>query len=127
VIHLDTSALVDALTGSRRALPAFRRLIERGERVHVSAIVLYEWLRGPRQPQELEDQELMFPGKSAVAFGPAEAERAARFYAAVKRPRGRELDLAIAACAVVHGASLWTLNHGDFDDIPGLTLVHPER
>ena len=125
MIHVDTSALVDSLTGPRRSLPALRRFVERGERLEVSAIVLYEWLRGPRQPQELEDQELLFPRSTAVAFGPVEAARAAEWYAALKRARGRELDLAIAACAAVHGASLWTLNRGDFADLPGLILAEP--
>jgi predicted nucleic acid-binding protein len=31
----------------------------------------------------------------------------------------------VAACAIEHGASLWTLNLGDFKDIPGLKLYHP--
>ena len=47
---------------------------------------------------------------------------AARLYARVRRARGREIDLAIAACAIVHEASLWTLNRSDFADISGLTL-----
>jgi len=34
--------------------------------------------------------------------------------------RGRELDLAIAASAILHDAVLWTLNHRDFADIPRL-------
>jgi predicted nucleic acid-binding protein len=40
----------------------------------------------------------------------------------VKRPRQRQADLAIAACAIRHGASLWTLNPADFADVPGLSL-----
>jgi predicted nucleic acid-binding protein len=39
------------------------------------------------------------------------------------KPRRREIDLAIAACAMVHDASLWTLNPEGFDDIQGLKLV----
>jgi predicted nucleic acid-binding protein len=35
---------------------------------------------------------------------------------------GRELDIAIAACAVVQESHLWTLNQPDFKDIPGLKL-----
>ena len=37
----------------------------------------------------------------------------------------RGLALAIAAQAISRGALLWTLNHDDFDDIPGLALVPP--
>jgi predicted nucleic acid-binding protein len=123
MVHLDTSVLIDALTGSRRSAPALRDIVARGERVQMSAIVLYEWLRGPRRPDELKDQELLFPREQAMPFGPAEAARAARLYAAVARPRGREIDLAIAACALEQGASLWTLNRADFDDIAGLIVV----
>ena len=50
---------------------------------------------------------------------------AADVYRKVTRPRGRELDIAIAACALTQGASLWTLNHDDFHDIPGLDLHLP--
>ena len=125
MIHLDTSVLVDALTGARRSAPGLRRFIEQGERLQLSALVLYEWRRGPRQPDDLEAQELLFPASAAVAFGAAEATRAAQLYGEVKRPRGREIDLAIAACALVHGASLWTLNRDDFSDIPGLSLADP--
>ena len=41
----------------------------------------------------------------------------------VPRARGREIDLAVAACAIADGASLWTLNRDDFRDIPGLKLI----
>lgn len=47
-------------------------------------------------------------------------------YRRVKRPRGRDMDLAIAACALEHGASLWTLKPGDFRDIHGLLLYQAE-
>lgn len=88
----------------------------------VPALVLYEWLRGPRKTEELAAQEALFPRQSAVPFGPAEAERAAELYREVRRARGRELDIAIAACALAREAKLWTLNVEDFDDVPALTL-----
>lgn len=123
MIHLDTSALIDALTGPRRQAKQLRALIERGERITFATLVLYEWLRGPRSREELAAQEALFPRDSAVAFGPAEAALAASWYRTISRPRGRETDLAIAACAVTAGAMLWTLNRQDFQDIPKLLLL----
>jgi predicted nucleic acid-binding protein len=122
-VHLDTSALIDALTGGRRSLDALAELAEQGHRLALSTIVLYEWLRGPRTRTELSAQEELFPRDQAVAFGPGEADLAARLYTRVRKARGREIDLAIAACAIVHGGSLWTLNRNDFRDIPDLRLV----
>ncbi|MEX2271827.1 MAG: type II toxin-antitoxin system VapC family toxin [Vicinamibacterales bacterium] len=122
ILHLDTSVLVDALTGGRRSLPLVERAVGRGHVLAASALVLYEWLRGPRTPEELEDQEALLPAADARGFGPLEAARAARLYRAVKRARGRDMDLAIAACALEHGARLWTLNPEDFSDVPELTL-----
>ena len=40
----------------------------------------------------------------------------------MRSPRGREGDLAVAACALIHGAVLWTLNLKAFSDIPGLEV-----
>jgi len=125
VIHLDTSLLVDALTGPRRSARALRSAFASGERISLSTLVLYEWLRGPRVESELADQEALFPSESAVVFGSREAELAARLYRLVPRPRQRELDLAVAACALTNGAVIWTLNTGDFRDIPGLALWPP--
>jgi predicted nucleic acid-binding protein len=122
MIHLDTSVLVDALTGGRRSARELRRVVQRGERVTISTLALYEWLRGPRVEAELRDQEDLLPADQAVPFGSLEAARAAQLYRSVRRVRGRELDLCLAACALVHGATLWTLNPGDFRDIPGLHL-----
>lgn len=85
--------------------------------------MLYEWLRGPRLPEEVAAQEALFPRESAVPFGPTEAIMAVDLYASVKRPRGREIDLAIAACALARDAGLWTLNSEDFNDIRGLRVL----
>jgi len=125
VIVLDTSVLIDSLTGPKRSAGALRLAIDRAERILLPALVLYEWLRGPRLPAELAAQEALFPAESAVPFGPREAELSAKFYRSVRRPRGREIDLAIAAVAIVRGADLWTLNVADFADIPKLRLFTP--
>jgi predicted nucleic acid-binding protein len=127
VIHLDTSVLIDALTGPRRSAPALRAALASGERIAVSTLVLYEWLRGPRQPEEIDLQEQIFPRQEVAVYGPAEAARAAVLYQTVRRPRGREIDLAIAACALTQEASFWTLNEADFRDVDGLSLYQPDR
>lgn len=89
----------------------------------VSTIVLYEWWRGARTPAELAVQQELFPAEAAVPFGSEQAEIAARLYRAVSKPRGREVDLAIAACAIIDGAALWTLNPADFRGVPDLRLL----
>lgn len=123
IVHLDTSALVDAVTGERRSYNRLADLIQGNARLAISAIVLYEWLRGPRTERELQSQEDLLPSNAAVLFDPEAAEVAARLYQSVRRPRGRDLDLAIAACAIAHDATLWTTNRKDFADVPGLRLL----
>jgi predicted nucleic acid-binding protein len=123
IVHLDTSALIDALTGPRRSLDGLVRLVEDGHRLAASTIVLYEWWRGPRTRAELAVQEELFPAAAAVPFGADEASLAARLSRDLARSRGREVDLAIAACAIANDAAFWTLNPGDFQDVPGLRLI----
>lgn len=125
MIFLDTSALIDSLSGPKRSAAALRAAIERGERILLPSLVLYEWLRGPRLPEEVEAQETLFPSDRAVPFGPEAAAEAARLYTRLRRSRGREIDLAIAACAILWDADLWTLNVQDFRDIPELRVSLP--
>ncbi len=127
MILLDTSALIDSLSGPKRSAAALRAAIERGERILLPSLVLYEWLRGPRLPEEVEAQETLFPSARAVPFGPEEAAEAARLYARLPRSLGREIDLAIAACAILWDAELWTLNVQDFRDIPELRVSLPSQ
>jgi predicted nucleic acid-binding protein len=125
VILLDTSVLVEAFTGSLTTAHAVRRALDRGERLGLSALVAYEWLRGPRTPREIAGQEAVVPLDAALPFGPREAAVAARLYRAIRRARRREADLAIAATAIAHDVQLWTLNPEDFRDVPGLRLYSP--
>ncbi len=125
MIFLDTSVLIEALSGSRKSASALRQALEDGERVQLPALVLFEWLRGPRRAQELAAQEALFPSAAAIGFGPAEAAEAAALYRGLARPRGREIDIAVAACAICHDATLWTINTKDFDDLPGLRVATP--
>ena len=125
MILLDTSVLVHALTGSQRLGPTLRSALERGNRMGIPSLVLFEWRRGPRLGSELALQEALFPSEEAIRFGPAEAVLAAELYRSVGRPKSREVDLAIAACAITLDGKLWTQNLSDFDDIPGLGIHIP--
>ena len=122
MIVLDTSVLVDSLSGPKRSAPRLRIVIEQGQRILVPSLVLYEWLRGPRLPSEIAAQEALFPSEGVIVFGFQEAALSAQLYQALRRPRGREIDIAIAACAIARDAELWTLNTSDFKDISRLRL-----
>jgi predicted nucleic acid-binding protein len=123
IVHIDTSALIDALTGPRRSLPRLAALVHEGHRIAISSLVYYEWRRGPRTRAELTTQESVLPLEGVVPVDAGTAALAATLYAKTTKARGREIDLVIAACALSHGAALWTLNAADFRDIPDLTLV----
>ncbi len=123
MIFLDTSVLIESLTGQKRTGPLLMEAFHRGEVMLLSAITLSEWLRGPRSHADLVTQEQLFPRKSTVPFDAEQAAIAARLYQALPRARGREVDLMIAATALRHDAELWTLNVADFKDIPGLRLL----
>ncbi len=126
MIIVDTSVLVDAFTRQRALSGALREAIERGERLQLTSMVLFEWLRGPREAADLEAQEALLPAAEAIPFERAEAAVAAQLYRSVPRAGGREVDLAIAATAITRDADLWTVSVKDFADIPGLKLVGAE-
>lgn len=123
MIHLDTSVLIAALTADRPLAKVFRDEMARGAQMMVSALVAFEYLRGRRTDAEIRGFEQLFPDRDRVIFGPLEATAAAALYRELKKPRGREIDICIAACAITHGAALWSLNDRDFADVPGLRLV----
>jgi len=123
MILLDTSALVASLVGPKSSAPQLRQFVNSGERIAIPSLVLYEWLRGPRSQEELLVQEQLVSRDAALPFGVAEADLAAQLYRNVRRARSRQVDIAIAATAIANEAALWTLNHRDFADIPGLRLL----
>ena len=125
LIHLDTSVLVDAFTGTKRALSHLAAATSDGHVITFCAVVQYEWLRGPRSREEDDAVRRFFGDGLVVGFGSREAQTAAALFKQVKRARQRQADLTIAACALEHNARLWTLNVSDFVDVPGLMLYQP--
>jgi len=127
LIHLDTSVLIDAFTGPRRLLGRVEAATEAGHVLAYCTLVEYEWLRGPRTKEEEEIVRRFFGVRTVVAFGEPEAAAAASLFRQVKRGHQRQADLAVAACAIEHGAQFWTLIPASFEDVPGLTLFRPEK
>lgn len=125
LIHLDTSVLVDAFTGPRRALAHLAAATSAGHVIAFCALVQYEWLRGPRTKGEDEAVRRFFGDDAIVGFGNREAQTAAALFRRVKRARQRQADLAVAACALERNARLWTLDEQDFADVPALNLYQP--
>jgi hypothetical protein len=66
-------AMDDAFTGARRSLPRLRAVTAKGHVVSFSAIVLYEWLRGPRTDAEREAVDAFFEVDLMAVFGRREA------------------------------------------------------
>src|SRR3989442_756790 len=60
MIHLDTSVFIDVFSGEKPLAPRLRELLDRGERVSFSTLVLFEWRRGPRMPEKIAAQEALF-------------------------------------------------------------------
>lgn len=125
MILLDTSVLVAALCGDSRLAPDLRALIEEREVLAFSALVLYEFLRGPRTGRELAGLWDIFAPEAVLPFLAQDAALAASLYRRLPRARSRAADIAIAACALSRDARFWTLNTGDFSDISELRLLLP--
>lgn len=125
IIHLDTSALIDALVSPWRSFEALEQAITERHEITISAPVLFEWLRGARSEIERASLREWIVDERVAAFDADSAATAAAIYSQVSRSRQRDIDIAIAACAIEHNAALWTLNVDDFSDIPGLKLYRP--
>ena len=98
LIHLDTSVLVDAFTGTRRSLRHVESATVAGDILAFSALVGYEWLGGDQTQAERDAVGRLFGNHATVPFGEQVAARAASLFRTVAR---------------------------DFDDIPDLMLYRP--
>jgi predicted nucleic acid-binding protein len=81
---LETSVLIDSVAGTKRSAGALRSMIERGERILIPSLVLYEWLRGPRVPAEIAAHEALFPSKYSAVFRSREGALSAQLYQITK-------------------------------------------
>lgn len=88
----------------------------------MSAWARYEFLRGPRTPEQLATASLMLGDSGVVPASADIAEEAAEVFRALGAPRRRVADILIGVTARTCGATLLSRNAADFAGIPGLTL-----
>ncbi len=121
-VHLDTDFLVLGLSsaGAQRA-----RLIELAEsdaEIQISAVVWYEFSRGPRTPDQLGVARSFFFEDGIVPFSEDLATIAAEVFRSLGSPRRRAADVAIGVTAAAASALLVTRNAADFAGIPHLEV-----
>ncbi len=117
----DTSVLVDYLRGVEPARNLLRSALEDNEVVSASVLSRIELSIGMRSSERRATDALVaalrwLPVGSAIA---ARADALARRYA--RSHSGIDaVDYCIAASALEHGLTLWTLNLRHFPMLPGL-------
>lgn len=124
IIHLDTDVLIYAISvrgPERRRLEA---LLRSDATIEASAIVWYEFSRGPRTPEQLAIARDIFEPQGIIPFSEQLAEAAADQFHRLGSPRKRAADIAIGVVARSRGATLLTRNARDFAGIDGLTTEH---
>ena len=120
--HLDTDFLVFALSTSGPERERLRALVACDAVLESSAIVWYEFCRGPRSPSQTAVARSLFSNDGIVAFDEALAERAADEFRRLGSPRRRAADIAIGVTAASRDAVLLSRNAEDFEGIEGLRL-----
>ena len=130
---LDTNVLIDLSRGartetSRRATAVVLMRLRRGESIFTSRIAEAEFRVGPfrssdpaRELAKVEDVLLQCPilefdGRAAATFAEIKAH-----LLDIGRPPG-DMDVQIAAVALIHGQTLITRNAKHFADVPGLAV-----
>lgn len=121
-VHLDTDFLIFALAG---AGPERRRLLElaRSEaEMEMSAVAWYEFVRGPRTPEQLAVARSLFPGGGIIPLSEELAQLAGEVFRILGSPRRRAADIAIGVTSAARDALLLSRNAGDFAGISGLEV-----
>ena len=127
-VHLDTDFLVRALASQG---PERRRLLELAAstaEMQMSSLAWYEFVRGPRSPEQVAIARSLFDEDGIVPFSDDLAEQAGELFRRLGSPRRRSADIAIGITALEMEARLLSCNADDFAGIPGLEVeaVEPE-
>jgi predicted nucleic acid-binding protein len=112
MICLDTNYLIMSLVTESNETAHVLRWNEAGERFCAPSIVWYEFMCGPVSSTQIAAIRVLLA--EIVPFDDALAEKAARLFNAVGRPRRLRVDAMIAATAISRGVPLATGNREHF-------------
>ncbi len=126
MICLDANYLIGGVSEKRPESAHLLAWAAAGETFCTAAPAWYEFLCGPVDQDQIETMLAILNGR-IIPFDDALAQRAARLFNAIRRPRRLRVDVMIAATAISGKARLATLNHKDFKPLVplGLELANP--
>lgn len=120
--HFDNDFLVRAFTLPGPERSTLVKLTRDGAHFEMSAIAWYEFMRGPRSPEQVARARDQLGVNGIIPFTDELAERAGDVFRRVGSPRRRASDLAIGVTAASRNARLLTSNASDYSDIEGLLI-----
>lgn len=121
-VHLDTDFLVVALSAAGPERVRLLELAESDAEIQISAVAWYEFLRGPRTPEQTAVARSFFFEDGVVPLSEDLATLAAEAFRRLGSPRRRAADVAIGVTAASMGALLLTRNPRDFAGIAQLEV-----
>ena len=121
--HIDSDFLIYATSQSGPERVRLLELSASPARLHMSALAWYEYVRGPRLPEEIAlARHLLEEDDGIVPLTDELASRAAEVYRQLGSPRRRVNDIAIGVTAAAARVVLLTRNTRDFAGIEDLEV-----
>ena len=128
MVIIDTTVIIALLKGKQDTVKEINELIERKDTITITAITVYELLKGAylssRRQENLLEIKKAISNIQITDLSPEACTEAARIYCELK-DSGRligEVDILIAAIAKTNGEALFTYDQ-HFKAIQGLQLI----
>ena len=120
--HLDTDFLIYALSKAGPERDYLLKLAYSDAEIQISSIAWYEFVRGPRTPEQISVARSFFFEDGIVPFSEELAAIAGEVFRQLGSPRRKSADIPIGITAAAMDAVLLTRNTNDFAGIPDLKV-----
>jgi len=120
--HLDTDFLIYALSNAGPERKQLLALAESDAEIQISSIAWYEFVRGPRTPDQISIARSFFFEDGIIPFSEALASLSGEIFRQLGSPRRKSADIPIGVTAAAMDAVLLTRNSNDFAGIPDLKV-----